>query len=307
MKMKKYVFLVLVLIVTLNLSPQNTIVLPDVEKPHQIAVDGNDVYIFDEADYSLHIFTLSPFALKLKIGKKGDGPHDFKYLPYVYIQTESLAFTDFTKTLWFSKDGKFLRGKEYTEFEDFDLNSEMLLIPIRENYLRITADHGLEERHVYLLDSEFKTIKKIYLGPFIWNIPGGYRTDTICYNDKIIISDTQKGFFITMFDSGGNHLLTIDKNPEVEKVSDQPRLHQYCVSDEKIYATTYKKEDGKTEMVILDLKGQIIKRLYLPLLSIQPKRGVLRYDLYIVNQDKLYELVKNSETGNWELFITDLE
>lgn len=101
--MKKLVFLIFVLMVTTNLSAQIPIVLPDLQQPHQIAVDGNDLYIFDEADYSLHVYTISPFALKLKFGRKGEGPHDFKYLPFVYVQPESLACTDFTKIVWFSK------------------------------------------------------------------------------------------------------------------------------------------------------------------------------------------------------------
>jgi hypothetical protein len=130
-------------IVATNLYAQETIILQDVQKPHQVAVDGNDLYIFDEADYSLHIYSISPFALKLKFGKKGEGPQDFKCLPFVYVLPEALACTDFTKTILFSKNGNFLKVKEYTDFEDFDLNSEMLLIPIKEHYLRITADHDL--------------------------------------------------------------------------------------------------------------------------------------------------------------------
>ena len=122
-RMKKYVFLVLTLIIVTNLSAQKITVLPDLQKPHQIAVDGNDLYIFDEADYSLHVYTISPFSLKLKIGKKGDGPYDFKYLPFVYVQPESLACTDFTKTIWFSKKGEVLKIKDYAEFMDFDLFS----------------------------------------------------------------------------------------------------------------------------------------------------------------------------------------
>jgi hypothetical protein len=59
-------------------------------------------------------------------------------------------------------------------------------------------------------------------------------------------------------------------------------------------------------MIILDLKGQILKKLFLPLASIQPKRGALRYDLYVVDQDKLYEVVKNKEADQWELSITDI-
>lgn len=307
--MKKYILLILFFIVMTNLYPQETFILSDVQKPHQIAVDGNNLYIFDEADYALQIYTISPFALKLKIGKKGDGPHDFKYLPFVYVQPESLACTDFTKTVWFSKKGSVLKVKEYTDFSDFDLNSEMLLFPIGDQYIRITADHGEQKRHVYLLDFEGKTIKELYEGPFTWRreAPIHYRTDTFCYKDMTFIADTLKGFHISVFNDKGNHLYTIDKSRDVEKILDRPLLHQFCVSEEKIYATTYKKKNNQTEMIILDLKGNILRRLYLPLSSIQPKRGVLRYDLFTVDQEKLFELIKNEETEKWELIITDLK
>jgi hypothetical protein len=310
MRMKKYIcFFILALIIVMNLSAQKKIDIPDLQKPHQIAVEGNDLYIFDENDYSLHVYTISPFALKLKVGKKGDGPHDFKYLPFVYVQPETLACTDFIKTIWFSKNGKILKVKNYTDFKNFSLYAEMLLIPVRERFVQITADHDQQKRNVYLLDSEFKTIKELYEGPFTWrtDAPIHYRTDTLAYEDMIFISDTQKGFHIMVFDDRGNHLLTIDKSQDIEKVPDHPLMHQYCVSNKKIYATTYKKKDYKTEMIILDLKGRILRRLYLPLRSIQPKRGVVRYDLFFVDQEKLYELIKNSETGRWELHITDLE
>ena len=307
--MKKYIFLMMVLLITANLWAQETYDLPDLQKPHQIAVDGNDLYIFDEADYSLHVYTISPFAMKLKVGQKGDGPHDFKYLPFVYVQPEELAFTDFTKTMWFSKRGEVLKVKEYSEFKDFDLNSEMLLFPVRENFLRITANHDLKKRHVTLLDSGFETIKELYEGPFTWrsDAPIHYRTDTLCSDGLIFITDTQRGFNFEVFDAMGNHIRTIDKSPDVEKVADHPLLHQYCVSNNKIFAATYKKEDDKTEMIVLDLEGTILQRRYLPLTSIQPKRGVLRFDLFAVDGGKLYEVVKKSGTEKWELLVTDSE
>jgi hypothetical protein len=308
-KIKKIVFGILAVLIATSLSAQQTFVLPSLEKPHQLVVDGNDLYIFDEADYSLSFYTISPFALKLKFGKKGDGPQDFKYLPMVYVQPETLVCTDFSKTLWFSKDGRFLKVKPYSDFKMLTLEAEIILHPVRDNFVLITADHNNEKRNIDLLNTEFRTINVLYEGPFIWRTeaPIHYRTDTVVHNGQIYISDTQKGFYITVFDDHGNHLLTIDKSREVEKVPNFPLLHQYCVSGDKIYAVTYKKKDNKTEMIVLDLKGRILKRLYLPLTSIQPKRGVLRYDLFTVSGEKLYEVVKNAETGKWELLITDLE
>jgi len=305
--MKKRIFLILAFMITMNLSAQTTIVLPDVDKPHQLAVDGNDLYIFDEADYFLHVYAISPFALKLKFGQKGDGPRDFNYLPFVSIQPESLAITDFTKIVWFSKKGEVLKAVEFSALKDFDIDSEMLLVPVKENFLRITADHDRMKRRVHLLDPEFKTIKYLYEGPFVWQAGSATdcRTDTLSSQGQVYIADTL-GFLITVFDDRGNLLRTIDKSRDVEKVPGRAQLHQYCVSEGKIYATTYQKKDNRTEMIVLDIEGRILRRLYLPLTSIRPQRGVLRYDLFTVAQDRLYELVQNTGTGKWELLMTDL-
>ena len=289
-------------------APQMT-VLPDLQRPHQIVVDGNDLYVFDEADYSLHVYTISPLAPKVTFGRRGDGPHDFKHLPTVFVQPESLACTDFTKIVWFSKTGEVLRAMPFSALKDFDLSSEMLLVPVGDQFLRITADHPQLKRRVHLVDSTFNTVKMLYEGPFVW-MQGSrtdYRTDTVTSGGLAFIADTFKGFYISIFDGKGTLLRTIDRSADVEEVPDRARLHQFCVSDGRIYATTYKKVDGKTEMLILDLEGRILRRLYLRLASIRPQRGSLRYDLFTVNRGKLYELVRNAEKGAWELVVTDLE
>jgi hypothetical protein len=83
-------------------------------------------------------------------------------------------------------------------------------------------------------------------------------------------------------------------------------LHHFGISNDKIYTTTNKKMDNKSEMVILDLKGNILERIFLPLPSKKQKRGSLRFDLFDVDQEKLYEVIKNNETGKWEFHITKL-
>lgn len=306
--MKYRTFFFLILGLTASLAGQTAVVLPEVRQPHQIVADGNDLYVFDETDYSLHIYTISPFALKMKFGQKGDGPHDSKYLPLVSVQPEFLTCTDFTKIIWFSKKGEVLKAMEFSALKDFDINSEMLLVPLMGNYLRITADHEKYKRRVFLLDPAFQTIKQLYEGPFIWmqGSATDIRTDTVSTEGLAFVADTD-AFRIAIFDDRGNLLRTIDKSQEVEKVGDRARLHQFCVSDKKIYATTYLKKDGLTEMLVLDLEGRVLKRFYLPLSSIRPNRGVLRYDLFTVAQDKLYELVQNKATGKWELMVTDLK
>ena len=52
------------------------------------------------------------------------------------------------------------------------------------------------------------------------------------------------------------------------------------------WPTALPKVDGKTEMIVHDLEGRILGRLYLPLASIRPQRGCLRYDLFTVGHGK---------------------
>jgi hypothetical protein len=93
----------------------------------------------------------------------------------------------------------------------------------------------------------------------------------------------------------------------VDAIPDRARLHQFCVSDGRIYATTYKKVDGRTEMLVLDLEGRILKRLFPPLASIRPGRRPRRFDPFIVDRGMLYELVQTGEKGAWELVVTALD
>jgi hypothetical protein len=189
-----------------------------------------------------------------------------------------------------------LKSTEFSELKNLDINTEMLLIPVRDHFVRITADH------------DHFNMKFLYEGPFIWSVgaPTDVRTDTVISQGLIFIADTRR-FLITVFDDRGNRLRTIDKSREVEEIPDRALLHQYCVSDGKIYAATYKKKEGRTEMLMFDLDGRILRRLYLTLTSLRPERGCLRYDLFTVDRDILYELVQDQETGRWQLLITHLK
>ena len=298
--MKRCLWGILFVMIPASLSARQAAVLPGLQKPHQIVVEGNDLYVFDEPDYSLHVYTLSPLAPGLTLGRKGDGPYDFKHLPFVFVRPESLVCTDFTKIIWFSRKGEVLKTMPFSALKDFDLSSEMLLVPAGDRFLRITADHAQLKRRVHLLDSTFAAIKMLYEGPFVW-MEGSrtdYRTDTVASGGLVFVADTLKGFYISVFDGNGTLLRTIDRSADVEEVPGRARLHQFCVSDGRIYATTYRKVDGKTEMIVLDMEGRILKRLYLPLASIRPQRGCLRYDLFTVSRGKLYRARAKRRKGD---------
>lgn len=57
-------------------------------------------------------------------------------------------------------------GEAVRGFQDFDVDSEMLLIAFGEGFLRITGDHAGMKRRVVLVDSRYKTLKAPCEGPF---------------------------------------------------------------------------------------------------------------------------------------------
>jgi len=145
---------------------------------------------------------------------------------------------------------------------------------------------------------------------------------------KIFIFDNQNGFFIKVFAENGNNLYTIHKDEEIEKIKipdeykdkkreefkqeqfwlelQKPKLifpehfpsfRWATVNKGKIYVQTYKRKNNKTQFIVLDLKGKILKEIYLPLID---------HNIQTVYNNKLYKLVENLEKETWELHIYEI-
>jgi hypothetical protein len=90
----------------------------------------------------------------------------------------------------------------------------------------------------------------------------------------------------------------------------------FIVADEKIYVLTYKKEKEKSEFVILDLKGKLLKKVFLPF---NQSDEWFHYSLakatsqasphatFTIKNGKLYQLIENEDKEIWELHITNIE
>lgn len=159
------------------------------------------------------------------------------------------------------------------------------------------------------------------------------------YDDKIFIVDTRKGFFIDVFDHNGSRLYSIDKNKEIEKVKviepykkkvldtfrvthkhywerynkssftfDKyfPPIREFRFDDKKIYIITYKVKDDKNEIIILDLKGNILDKIFVSLNSLRIYKDTGEPDPYTIHKGILYQLIENDEEETWELYKTDL-
>lgn len=67
----------------------------------------------------------------------------------------------------------------------------------------------------------------------------------------------------------------------------------------------YKTEKAKVEFIILDLKGKIKKRVFLPF-TIDSAGTIVKYNLYQIKNGKLYCLIEDRDNEIWKLHVHDI-
>ncbi len=164
------------------------------------------------------------------------------------------------------------------------------------------------------------------------------------YDDKIFIEESPLGMFIEVYDSEGNKLYHIKKPYEEIKVTEadketaaaelredekaylmirqlgswekvlevmdilfpafKPPIRSIEINNNKLYVQTFRQQDNKDEFVVMDLKGNILKTVFLPMGSrpgVEDKIRGVKY--YTIADDQLYYLKENKEKKVWELYI----
>ncbi|UCH96204.1 MAG: hypothetical protein JSV88_04925 [Candidatus Aminicenantes bacterium] len=163
--------------------------------------------------------------------------------------------------------------------------------------------------------------------------------DLAISGNRIFIADSRKGFFIAVFDHQGNMLYEINKaysklkipgefkedfmqeqrrSPNWERLKQMfnykfkeyfPAFFSFKIDNQKIYVTTYEKKGNNYEIVILDLEGNILKRSSsFPLHPLQriSRRFVSYSNEYDIVDDKIYYLIENKDTEEWELHAVEI-
>jgi hypothetical protein len=168
------------------------------------------------------------------------------------------------------------------------------------------------------------------------------------YDDKIFIEKSLDGLFIEVYDSDGNKLYQIrkpyekmrvtpaEKEPAIAKLKNdekghlmikllgswenvlkqmsitfpeyKPPMRNIGIDNNKIYVQTFKQQENKDEFIIMDLKGNILKTVFLPAGNrpgVEDKIYGVKY--YTIVNDKYYYLKKNEEKNAWALHIEVIE
>ncbi len=333
--MRKTLFCVLLLFCTVILHAEKVVEFPELMQPIRINIDGNEMFVVDGRS-KIEVFSISEQKLLREISKSGQGPGEFRYLPFMKIFPDSVFLGAYDKVMVFSRDGRIIEEKR-----QFPVAKAL---PVKENCVSFGTEREGDDtyRTVNLLNPDLRKIKELHRQ---LRIPrkGGINPfrdylDFDTHGDKIFIADSREGFVIKVFDSLGGEQYTINKEVEKIRITSEfktayieqltvepnyigaefrvavdrfgveydkyfPDIREFLVANDKIYVQTYRTKQGKTEFIVLDFNGNSFQPVFLPLY--EEESLVVKY-VYTFYKGDYYFLKYNDDKEIWELHRVEL-
>jgi len=335
---KVFVVLFIVMIASVSfLSGQKVVVMEEVLKPSIIAMDDNQIYITDNQTNVL-IFNKKDFKFIKQFGKKGEGPKEFMAFAAVTPLKDKLLINSVGKISFFSKKGIYLNEIK----SPAGLGGGFGYIPIKDGYVaqgRAGGSDGLYST-ISFFDEKLKKVKELYrikIGE-----KGFSKIDVLnanvpyqAYQDKVFVTG-EKGFLVNVLNSKGDIVSKIEKKDykpgevnekfkkQIHKTIEKQSPQQYAFLKDRmvfpkyfpafssfyidskvkmLYLFTWKIEKNIIECFVYDMDGKFQNRIDLPI----EMQGSLRPYPMTIYDWKLYQLIDNDETEEWEMHITDIK
>jgi hypothetical protein len=336
----------LVIIITTQIFPAKIGTLTGVLKPEKIKVFEDELFVVEGATF--FIYSLKDLSLKRKFSGPGEGPGELKVVPNfsndILVFPHRIQLESIDKIVYFSRDGKFLKQQKKL----LRSNRITPLGKNFVGKKRIEGLDKKTYSTINIYDSNFKKIKELFRQKYSRqgnNLE--LVVDSLnfwIYDDKIFVEESPQGFFIEVFDSEGKKLYDIKKkyekinvtadhrtkiintlkNERVVKIlgweniknlykfnffDSFPAIQDIAVDEGRIYVQTFRKKGNKEEFIIMDLKGNILKKKYLcP--GKKPEILVRMFGLgpkfYSIDKNKFYYLEEDEEDEKWVLYVTHL-
>jgi hypothetical protein len=339
--MKKTTLFFLLLFLASSVFAGQAVVLPELNNPFLMEVEGSKMYITEGPH--IYIYSLTDFKLIKKFGKQGEGPKEFRVNPFrnagsvwIYLQPDHILVNSIGKVSYFSKDGKYISEKVAPNgvFQPMVNKKQFIAYGYiqdeneKANYVTVNIyDENFKKgKELYRQQQPFQTGREI--NPFDMIGPLNY-----AYQDKIFIKG-QKGI-IHVFDQKGEKLMAVthdyeklnviskDKegilnwyktNPMTKQLYDIikdrikfpsyfPHIRWFTLADQKIYVLSYKKEGEKSQFYIFDIKGKFLNKIMVPFYE---KDGFL-FSPYAIKNGKLYQLIEDLDSEKWKLNIYSID
>ena len=309
--MKRNIIILLLLLAASFTFADKLKTLAELSNPDGIYTSENRLAITEGT--TAYLYSLPDLKHIKTFGRKGEGPQEFKgRIDGIEMKTGVIVVSSRGKVSFYSKEGEYIK--------------------------EINASSGYSARYTPLgkgfVGSGFAKIKEIYRKESDIQRGKGIKFFSTAFDfqtsdNKVLIAGFED-FTIAVVDQEGNKLNPIKKdyqrlkfsedhkrqvyeflksNPETkprfETIKTQlifpsylPAIRYIYADNRMIYIQTYKMDAEKTEFYVLDLKGEIVKKVFLPIIN---KNIVETYPLSIYGGN-LYQLVENDMEG-WDLYV----
>ena len=329
---RNVILIVLMLAFTLGIAGK-VITLPGLNRPAEISIDKDHIYITDKE--KIHIFALKDYQLVKSFGDRGEGPKEFKFQISIEIntQTDNIIVESKDKLSFFTKKGQFIKeirligaggcrplanGFVATS-RAFIQNSRYMTLNFFNEKLEKTGD---KEIYKSIIQPRGKKIRFLSTA---WNY--------ITSKDKVFIS-AKKDFVVDVVDKTGETLFSITRDYERIKIDSSyennffawvkknrppqlyegmkrwfefpdylPAIFDIVIDKDILYVITYKRKKEMNEVLLYTTAGKFIKTLDIPLYKDHPIDPLP----YTIHDGKIFQLIDNAETEEWELRVTPIK
>jgi hypothetical protein len=342
-QMKKIVIILLTHLWIISfLFPARLAVLPQLEKPDSLLIDDELIVVGDRT--SVFIYSAKDYRLLSKFGGQGEGPEQFLPLPgrglWLNLEQDSIFIHSMGKISYFTRDGKFIKEKRVPQgtyfFRPF---ADQLL-----GFKRVVENEIIYET-LNLYDNNLTFQKELFrhkdrvqqnrreirvLDQSVVLEPG---------REKIFLS-ASNFLDVLVFDKKGALIYTINNRDEKRReVTDRDRkeIHEflrvkygdiylstrdmvkipakypvirsriglqydYNNGNQRLYVITWNKKGRSNICLLYDTAGKFLEKVYLEMKSATP---ILPFP-FIIRNGRFYQLVENEDTGDWELFVAEI-
>jgi hypothetical protein len=336
--MNKSAWLVLLSLsfVPINQRPSDApIPLPHLEKPEMVVMNDDYMAVADGA--SIKLFDGSSFQFIRTIGRDGQGPGEFQDFASPQLLPDHILVSSTNKISHFTYGGELIKEIKHDLVASIVVEIKdkyVAFVVIRPE------DQSEDFQLAYnLYDANKQKIRELHRGGWLLKKNRRRRLFEIffydTFGDRIVLAHRQ-GLVIEILDPDGNILHTIEPefqpipfaNKDKEKViqywreergynrqevevlkkrTDFPKYYPPLlagrVDDGKIYAVTYRQEEGRRECLVYNLKGHFIKRTWLPLAMAAPNFA----GPFDIRGEIFYQLLYGEKGAVWELHRHALE
>jgi hypothetical protein len=340
--MTKFRLFLVIMLLCLPVVGEKLAVLSEISNPSfDIFMDDDRFYVVEGA--RVYVYSLQDYRLLTQFGRRGEGPGEFKVGvdDHVYIvpRKDHLVIESQGRLSYFTRGGDFLRevkvfmpgynllqplGDKMVGFIDkWDKETKTYY-----KILNIFSPDLRKEREICRAEHNYQRSGFTVLrGTFLFKV----------HREKIFVTYWGGDFVMDCFDRDGKRLYRIeDKAFEKRKTSDEdirkihdyfktyhedyysrnrdkirikeywPAIGTFFLDGDRIYFLTYigrKTGNGEEWLVYIhDISGKFIKKLYLPL----KEREIWEVYPATFYRGKLFQLLENEETENWELHVTNI-